>query len=231
MTAAACPPTPGLTGAVLAGGAGRRMGRDKAFVEVDGGPLVLRVASQLAAWADRVLVAGGDAPRLAALGLEVVPDARPGEGPLMGIAGALAAARTDLVLFAPCDLPEVPPALVAALLAAARAGGDGAVAVAADGRAHPLLAVYHRRLRPLVERLLATGERRARALLDHADLARVPIPPGAEPRNLNTPADVAAWTAATASGTSAAPGSRPGHPTPPAPGAAARSPGATRRRS
>lgn len=184
-----------VTGVVLAGGGSTRMGRDKATVELDGRPLVLHVATQLGAWAGRVIVAAGEPGRLADLGLEVVADARPGEGPLMGIAAALAAAETDLVLFVACDVPDLPPALVAALLAAA-AGAEGAVPVDAEGRPEPLFAVYRRRLLPLVRDLLAAGERRARALLDRADVARVPLPPGVRLTNLNTPADLARWRAA-----------------------------------
>ncbi|TML12241.1 MAG: hypothetical protein E6G39_12150 [Actinobacteria bacterium] len=79
-------------GAVLAGGSSSRMGRDKALIEVAGEPLVQRVARALtAAGAERVVVIGGDRRRIEALGLEVVADRFPGEGPLGGVLTAMSA--------------------------------------------------------------------------------------------------------------------------------------------
>ena len=93
---------------MLTGGASTRMGRDKALLEVGGRPLALTVASTLrAAGARRVLAVGGDAAGLAALGIEVVPDLHPGEGPLGGLVTALAAARAEVVVVLACDLPGV----------------------------------------------------------------------------------------------------------------------------
>jgi molybdenum cofactor guanylyltransferase len=107
-------------GAVLCGGASRRMGRDKALVEVDGVALARRVADALrAGGCPSVLAIGGDAAALAALGLEPVPDRWPGEGPLGGLATALAATSAvggDRLVLAPCDLLHPSPVAVAALL-------------------------------------------------------------------------------------------------------------------
>jgi molybdopterin-guanine dinucleotide biosynthesis protein A len=96
------------TGVVLTGGASTRMGRDKALLEVDGRPLAGTVASTLrAAGGAPVLAVGGDAERLAALGIEVLPDLHPGMGPLGGLLTALAGARTEVVVVLACDLPGV----------------------------------------------------------------------------------------------------------------------------
>jgi molybdopterin-guanine dinucleotide biosynthesis protein A len=80
----------GVAGAVLMGGASRRMGRDKALVEVDGLPMASRVAAALTAAGCRSAVAvGGDAAVHARLGLSSVPDRWPGEGPLGAIVTVL----------------------------------------------------------------------------------------------------------------------------------------------
>jgi molybdopterin-guanine dinucleotide biosynthesis protein A len=75
--------------AVLAGGASRRMGRDKALLAIDGLPMVRRVVdAAVAAGAAKVIVVGGDVPALAvAVGdaATVVADHHPGEGPLGGL--------------------------------------------------------------------------------------------------------------------------------------------------
>ena len=97
-------------GAVLAGGASSRMGTDKAFIEMDGVPMVVRATDALhAAGAAPTLVIGGDRARLSALGLVVVPDRYPGQGPLGGVITALSALDSlddagDAVVTLPCDV-------------------------------------------------------------------------------------------------------------------------------
>ena len=67
------------------------MGRDKSLLPVHGAPMVMHVVSALrSAGCDPVQAIGGDAPALAALGLDVVGDGHPGEGPLGGVITALA---------------------------------------------------------------------------------------------------------------------------------------------
>ncbi len=96
-----------LIGAVLTGGASRRMGRTKALVEVDGTPMASRVADALsAAGCEPVVLYGGDPIELAPLDRPVLPDRYPGEGPLGGILGVLeqfAEPATDVLIVA-CDL-------------------------------------------------------------------------------------------------------------------------------
>ena len=106
-------------GAVLAGGASSRMGTDKAFIEIDGEPMVARAAGALrAAGAAPVLVVGGDRSRLRALGLDHVPDRYPGQGPLGGVITALGAlapsggSGPDTVVTLPCDVKAPDPAAV-----------------------------------------------------------------------------------------------------------------------
>lgn len=96
-----------LLGAILAGGAARRFGSDKAAAMLDGRALIDRVADVLGPQCDALVVCGrmwGRVPGLADL-----PKA--GLGPMGGIAAALAhAARHgyDAVLTAPCDAPDLP---------------------------------------------------------------------------------------------------------------------------
>jgi molybdopterin-guanine dinucleotide biosynthesis protein A len=92
------------SGAVLAGGASRRMGRDKALLEVNGRAMALRVSDALwRAGAAEVFCVGGDSA-LTSLGLRSVADDRPGEGPLGGLVTALKNAAHDLVVVLACDL-------------------------------------------------------------------------------------------------------------------------------
>jgi len=96
-----------LLGAILAGGASRRFGRDKALALIDGRPMLDHVAGRLDTQCDALVVAGRDWPGLARV--DDLP--RPGLGPLGGLAGALAHAGRngfDAVLTSGCDLPGLP---------------------------------------------------------------------------------------------------------------------------
>src|ERR1700730_3984117 len=112
-----------LAGLVLCGGHSRRMGLDKALLQVDGGPLVLRVARQLAEVADPVLLAPGVAGRFEATGYAEVADVEPDRGPLGGmVAGLLASPHPQLAVVA-VDMPYASPAVMRLL---ARVCADGA---------------------------------------------------------------------------------------------------------
>jgi molybdopterin-guanine dinucleotide biosynthesis protein A len=137
------------------------MGRDKAMVVVDGEPMAVRVAATLReAGAAEVFCVGGDAGALGGLGLDVRPDARPGEGPLGAVLTAFDAATEDVVAVLSCDLVTPTAAAVGALVEAmsAGAGADAALAVAA-GRRQPLHAVYRRTAVPALHATFAAGER------------------------------------------------------------------------
>lgn len=150
---------PPFSAAVLAGGRSTRMGTDKAFIEVDGRPLVAVVAGVLdVAGADEVFVVGGDPTRIAGLGLAHVPDDRPGAGPLAATETALARARHDVVMVVACDLPDLGPRTIIEILAGLEIGAgrpDVAVPVV-DGRRQYLCSAYRRsareRLTPLINR-------------------------------------------------------------------------------
>ena len=104
-------------GAVLCGGASRRMGADKAMIRVDGVAMARRVADALLdAGCSPVIAVGGDAAELGRLGLVGVDDEFPGEGPLGGVLTALSLGAPAVVLA--CDLPNIRAATVSALIAA-----------------------------------------------------------------------------------------------------------------
>ena len=164
------------------------MGRDKALVEVDGAAMAARVAAALRDGGCAPVVAiGGDRAALAALGLGVVVDAHPGDGPLGGILTALGVAGGhDAVVVVSCDLPWLTGSVVRAV-AAAR--GDHDVAVASTDRREPLCAAWRRPApAPLVE-AFAAGERAVHRALELVDVVEVPVDRAAL-RNVNSPADL-----------------------------------------
>ena len=186
-----------MSGVVLAGGASRRMGRDKALMELDGEPLVARAVRLLSGVCSDVVVASGDGRRLdgAGLGVRQVADILPGAGPLAGIVAGLEAARHTLVAVVAVDMPDANPSLLALLAGLWR--GEPAVVARAGGRLEPLHAVYARHAVPALRSFLAAGRRSVREALAGLG-ARVveqeewlpADPSGAFARNLNVPGDL-----------------------------------------
>ena len=165
-----------ITGVILAGGAGRRMGGvDKGLQELDGQPLVQRVLVRLAPQVDSVLIsANRNRERYAGFGCPVLGDTIPGyAGPLAGLQAALAHAGTPLLVSAPCDSPFLPADLVARLRAALEAKAADLAVARADGRVHRAFCLLRRELRPGLDAFLASGERRVG--LWHASLKVVEV--------------------------------------------------------
>ena len=178
-----------VAGVVLTGGASRRMGRDKALLEVGGVALAARVAGVLMEAGCRpVWCQGGDAAALTAAGLAVRPDTRPSEGPVMAIADALAALEPGWsgIVAAACDLPDLTAAAVADLLAAAAPGGPATLAVDAQPQ---LVSWWPAASAAPLAAHLAGGRRAYRAALEALGAVLVDVP-AAVVRNVNTPGDL-----------------------------------------
>jgi len=181
-------------GAVLCGGDSRRMGTDKAFVEVAGVAMAERVARALAAsGCDPVAFIGGDAALLARFQRATIADRWPGRGPVGAIITALGAFDDD-VLIAACDLPFVDAASAGTLIAAATADQGSPrvdVFVAAADRPQPLLAWWRHECRPAVERAWAVSDGATGVRDIIAQLRSQPVAVAAAAlRNVNRPDDL-----------------------------------------
>lgn len=186
-----------FAGFVLAGGASRRMGRPKEFLQLDGESLLERQIRVLRSVARRVAVVGGPADYVGKLDVPAIPDAVVARGPLGGIYTALLESRTEFCLVLGCDLPFVTRSLMAFLMLRARAeGNDVTVPCSPDGRLQPLCAVYRRRALYAVRTRLALGLNKLSgffpmvrfAAIPWRDLAGAGVRPS-EFENLNTPQD------------------------------------------
>jgi molybdopterin-guanine dinucleotide biosynthesis protein A len=172
--------------AVLAGGAGRRMGAPKAAALLGGRPLVaFPLAAAAAAGLDAVVVAKADTA-LPQLGVPIWDEPAEPRHPLLGIVTALERGGRDVIAVG-CDQPFVTAALLGLL-----AGGAGAAAVAAGDRLAPLPARWPHAALPELREALATQAplRRALAQLRPAVLD---VPGAARlVAGINTPAELAA---------------------------------------
>jgi len=151
--------TEDATAIVLAGGRSRRMGTDKSMLPIDGRPMIEHICRQLCGTFARVLISANDAGKLSFLGLEVVPDRIPDQGPLMAVASALEASNSELNLIVGCDIPRIRLPLVRRMLAAAE-GADIVIPVTEDGERQPLFAVYRRSICRRINEALESGTRR-----------------------------------------------------------------------
>ena len=188
-----------ITGLVLAGGRGSRMGGlDKGLVEFRGEPLVLQIARRLAPQVGSLKVnANRNLDAYASLGFEVVPDRFPDfAGPLAGMASGLHGLQTPWLLSVPCDSPFVPPDYAQRMLAAAtQAEAEVAMAVC-DGR-QPVFALIARHLDEDLDAALAAGERKIDRWFGRHRLVEVDFSDRPEAfLNLNRPEDHAALAAA-----------------------------------
>ncbi len=155
--------TPSVTGIVLAGGRGRRMGGvDKGLQAFRGRPMVEWVLERLAPQVGEVLInANQNLESYAAYGYRVVPDEVGGfAGPLAGLHRGMKEALSPLVATVPCDSPFLPLDLVLRLARPVSAG-QAQLSVARTGaQAHPVFCVAGRDLLPHLEGFLAEGGRK-----------------------------------------------------------------------
>ncbi len=179
----------GVTGIVLAGGMGRRMGGvDKGLVPLDGRPMVEHVLARLAPQVDDILVnANQNLERYAALGVAIVPDAIGGfAGPLAGLHAGLVASIRPYVVTVPCDSPFLPTDLVARLRAGLDARGAQLAVARTFDQPHPVFALVRHDVLPHLCAFLDGGGRKidawyaplAPAIVDFADESAF--------RNINT---------------------------------------------
>jgi molybdopterin-guanine dinucleotide biosynthesis protein A len=164
-----------ITGLVLAGGRGMRMGgADKGLQTLHGEPLASHVLKRLAPQTGALLISANRHPDVyatlgAPFGAKVLADTVPGfPGPLAGLLAGLRAAGTVYVLSAPCDTPGLPAELAARLTQALDSNqADIATVTTADAEGqvslHPVFALLRTSLADDLAAFLEAGERKVRA--------------------------------------------------------------------
>ncbi|HTY02213.1 MAG TPA: molybdenum cofactor guanylyltransferase MobA [Rhodocyclaceae bacterium] len=178
-----------ITGLILAGGLGRRMGNvDKGLEPFRGRTLVESVIERFRPQvATLIISANRNLERYRACGFPVVPD-RDGDfaGPLAGLQAGLAACATPLLATAPCDSPFLPADLVARLLAALTESGAPVAVARCDGHLQPVFLLVRREAAASLDRHLAGGERKAESWLVSIGATAADFPDPRAFTNFNT---------------------------------------------
>ena len=178
--------------AVLVGGASRRMGSDKALIDLEGVALGRRVAEALGANDGRtVLACGGTAEVAHSLGLKHLPDDAPASGPLLAVATIIRAFPGSDVIVAACDLGGLDRATVL-LFEQWFSDEPHDVVVASAERRQPLLARWRQSALPIIEQVVSAGERSMHGALAQLQVAELRVDAAAI-ANFNTPRDLERW--------------------------------------
>ena len=141
---------------VLAGGRSSRMGRDKAFLELQGRTLLERALAIARTISDDVSIVG-QGEKFAAYA-PVIEDVYPGQGPLAGIHAALTASRSELNFILALDTPFLDPKFARYLVQQAKQSGATVTVPQVAGQAQPLSAVYRREFAAVAENALRQGK-------------------------------------------------------------------------
>jgi molybdopterin-guanine dinucleotide biosynthesis protein A len=191
-----------VTGVILAGGQGRRMGGvDKGLRALRGRPMVAWVLERFSPQVDELLInANQNAATYEAFGHRVIPDVIPGfAGPLAGLHRGLTEAAHELVATAPCDSPFLPDDLVGRLLAALeREGADLSVAKTGE-QPHPVFCLCRKSMLPGLTEFLSGGGRKIDAWYSRIKAVEVLFDDQPDAfSNVNTEAELQAFDAGAA---------------------------------
>jgi molybdopterin-guanine dinucleotide biosynthesis protein A len=141
---------------ILAGGKSRRMGNDKAFLSLDGKPLLLRqIESAREIGAEEIFISGKPESDYTAFGCGVLTDRFEDAGPLSGVERALAAASNSLLLVLAVDMPGMNAMPLREILGRCTQNRGAIPRVA--GQLEPLAAVYPKSALKLATHLLENG--------------------------------------------------------------------------
>jgi FdhD protein len=183
----------GVTGVILAGGASRRMGSNKALLKMGDTPLIEGVYLTLVPLFRDIAIVTNTPEEYAFLPCRTLADIYPGAGSIAGLHSALANSTTERVFVVACDMPSLNPELVRRLCSI-EGEWDAVVPVNADGYLEPLHALYGRTCLNEVQKALEADDKSILNLFDRIRTRKVlwdeikGIKGAAESfRNVNTP--------------------------------------------
>lgn len=156
---------------ILTGGASRRMGRDKASLDMDGQPLALMLAERYSLLGG-VCLSAARSDSFADSGYTVLPDRYPGCGPLNGLISAFSGTDEDKIFLTAVDLPFGDASLARVLLDEL-GGHDVCVIQRENGSDEPTFAAYSRTCLEAAESCIREGYRSFKQLFARLDVRRI----------------------------------------------------------
>lgn len=159
--------------AILAGGESKRMGTNKAFIELREKPLIRWVIESLQKLKifNRIFLVVSDLTQFLPIELELHSDILSKRGPLGGLHAALYFCRSEYLFVAACDTPLLKPEVIELIVSGVK-GFDACVPVI-NGNFEPLLAAYRKRALKAVEGAIERGERRVVSFFKDIKLKKV----------------------------------------------------------
>ncbi len=144
---------------ILAGGRNTRMqGVDKAFLEIDGRPIIAGIVDKLRSLVSEVIVVTNSPCKYRDFNVKVVKDRMPRKGPLMGIYSGLKNSSSKYNFVVACDMPFLKKDLIRYLLDSK--DGHDVIIPRIDKRFHPLFGLYSKKCIPVIEERLSKDKLR-----------------------------------------------------------------------
>jgi len=185
-------PLENITGVILAGGLSSRYGKDKAFLMINGVPLIERTVEKMKKVFHQVILISNEQERLSYLRLPIFEDIRKGLGPLGGIHTGLLRMSNETGFFVACDMPFISEELVRYMVS--KKNNYAALVPSVGNEIEPLHAIYSKSCLSAIESLISANTYQVRLFYDHIHIKYInedEIKKFASPEqvflNINTP--------------------------------------------
>lgn len=161
-----------MTGIILSGGKSRRMGKNKAFIEVGGLRLVDRITVLFKELFDEVILVTNEPLAYLDLDVTIATDIFPGKGPLGGIYTGLFFAQHERAFVAPCDMPFLKSGFIEWMME--NSGNCDILVPAPSDGLQPLHAVYSKKCLPIIKKMLDDDRLQIKLLYKRCKTVEVP---------------------------------------------------------
>jgi len=163
----------GITGVILAGGASRRMGSNKALLDVEGNSIISRIYRTLANLFHDVIIVTNSPHDYDFLPCRKVPDIYANFGSIAGLHSALTHSSTVHTFVTACDMPFLDQSIIRYLCHLQQEGGAEATIPYSEGGQEPLHGVYSAACKDIFERAIQSGERKVVDILKKINIRNV----------------------------------------------------------
>lgn len=156
---------------ILSGGKSSRMGTNKALLKINEKTNIERITDTLELSFNDIILVTNHPEQYPFLGVKMVSDIYPDQGPLAGVHAGLNSSNHDLNFIVACDMPFVSVEIAEVLVQ--KCGDYDAVIPVIHGVQHPLFAVFHKRVTDEVAKSIRAGRLRMKHLLDQLNVRYV----------------------------------------------------------